>query len=185
MKEAEAILERIKVALNAKNDSEVANALGIKQQSVTSARKLGKVPPGWITKIAQERGVSSDWLLFGAGSKKRSDSREGIRPFEKGGLTALIEADRDFPSTVMAADRETYNFYAEFVHKFLEKIYEDLNYHPEQIIQNRLRALVNDELAFKIRARIVNFLEMTQKIEDIGADRKEAFDLMAKTWGKK
>ena len=179
MKEHEAIYERIKIALDAKNDSEVATALEIKQQSVTSARKRGKIPPGWITKIAQERDISSDWLLFGIGSRKRSDLKESIRPFEKGGLFSLVEADRDFPPNekLIGADRETYKFYSEFVQKFLVKIYEDINYKPEKIIQNKLRALVNDELAFKIRDRIINFLEMTKKIEGIETDRKEAFDL--------
>ncbi|WP_319405132.1 helix-turn-helix domain-containing protein [uncultured Desulfosarcina sp.] len=182
MKESEAILERIKIALNAKNDSEVAAVMGIKQQSVTSARKRGKIPPRWITKIAQERDISSDWLLFGIGSKKRSDLKESIRPFEEGGLLPLVEADRDFPPNekILGADSEIYRFYSLFVYEFLEKIYKEIDYYPEKIIKNSLSALVNDELAFKIRPRIINYLKMTKEIEDIDSDRKEAFDLIVK-----
>ena len=74
MNKSDAIFERIKTALSAKNDSEVAIALGIKQQSVTSARKREKIPPGWIIRVAVERDVSSDWLLFGIGTKELKTS---------------------------------------------------------------------------------------------------------------
>jgi hypothetical protein len=80
----------------------------------------------------------------------------------------------------MRADRETFKFYSEFVVKFLEKIYEETDYFPDKMIQNSLRSLMNDELAYKIRPRIINYLDMTKKIEDIEGDRMEGINLMIK-----
>jgi hypothetical protein len=67
MNEADGILERIRIALNAKNDTGIAQALGIKQPSVASARKQNKIPPAWVHKVAEDRSVSADWLFFGRG----------------------------------------------------------------------------------------------------------------------
>jgi hypothetical protein len=83
----EEIFQRIKNIIGAHNDTEVGEALGIKQQSVTSARKRGKIPPAWISEMAFKYGASADYLLFGEGYPFRKD-----RELQE---MSLIEADKE------------------------------------------------------------------------------------------
>ena len=78
--QAEQILERIKIALDASNNSEIASKLGIKQQSVASAKKRNKIPADWIHKIAEKYSISSDWLFFGIGTKELGGKASGALP---------------------------------------------------------------------------------------------------------
>lgn len=62
------VLERLKIAASASNDSELSKKLGLSKQSIAAARKNGKVPEGWIPKAAEIFHVSMDWLRWGLGS---------------------------------------------------------------------------------------------------------------------
>ena len=64
------VLERLKIAASASNDSELSKKLGLSKQSIAAARKNGKVPEGWIPKAAEIFHVSMDWLRWGLGSMK-------------------------------------------------------------------------------------------------------------------
>lgn len=63
----DSVFARLQQATGARNDSELARALGITPQSVNGARKRGIVPPVWIQSFAERTGVSCDWLFFGRG----------------------------------------------------------------------------------------------------------------------
>lgn len=171
MESQEQIFDRIKVVLNAKNDTDVAEALGIRQQSVTSARKRGQIPPGWIAKIAAERNVSADWLFFGTGNRNRED------PLQKGGLRGLFEADNDFLKNkqLPKIDNSIWRMCIEFSRLFLDELYKTKSYSPKKIIQNKLAAFVADEIAFKLGGRIIGFLEMNKRLESIGDDLKDGW----------
>ena len=67
----EEIISRLKEALSAKSDGQLATYLGISRQNIGAARKRGDVPTGWIYKVAQLTGCSMDWLSFGRGPKIR------------------------------------------------------------------------------------------------------------------
>jgi hypothetical protein len=69
VKNTDSILDRIKLAINAKSDREIASVLGIKPQSVSSARGKNEIPPAWVVKISETYNVSLDWLWFGRGGK--------------------------------------------------------------------------------------------------------------------
>ena len=71
MTESEEIIGRLKEALAAKSDGQMANYLGISRQNIGAARKRDDVPPGWIYKVAELTGCSMDWLSFGQGPKIR------------------------------------------------------------------------------------------------------------------
>jgi hypothetical protein len=71
MTESEEIIGRLKEALTAKSDGQMANYLGISRQNIGAARKRDDVPPGWIYKVAELTGCSMDWLSFGQGPKIR------------------------------------------------------------------------------------------------------------------
>ncbi len=61
----EAILERLKSASDAKNDAELADKLGLKRSSVSTAKTRQMIPSSWIINAANLFSVSSDWLIFG------------------------------------------------------------------------------------------------------------------------
>ncbi len=67
------IWQRLKFLLKAETDSKIAEVLGIRRQSVYDARDKGKIPPGWLIKIAEKTGVSLDWLVFGEGPVYRHE----------------------------------------------------------------------------------------------------------------
>ena len=69
----EEIISRLKEALDAKSDGQLATYLGISRQNIGAARKREDVPTGWIYKVAELAGCSMDWLSFGRGPKIRVD----------------------------------------------------------------------------------------------------------------
>jgi hypothetical protein len=69
---AEETIDRLKEALNAGSDGQLAKFLGISRQNIGAARKRNDVPPGWIYKVAELTGDSMDWLGFGRGPRKIS-----------------------------------------------------------------------------------------------------------------
>ncbi len=72
---ADAILARLKTGTGAKSDTDLGAKLGFGQQSVSNARKAGKVPDAWIRKAAERFNISSDWILFGVGDMFRGDEQ--------------------------------------------------------------------------------------------------------------
>ena len=68
---SEEIINRLKGALDAKSDGQLATYLGISRQNIGAARKREDVPTGWIYKVAELTGCSMDWLSFGKGPKLR------------------------------------------------------------------------------------------------------------------
>ena len=74
------IIARLKAALGAKSDGQLAKYLGITRQNIGAARKRNDVPPGWIYKVAELSGCSMDWLRFGQGPQKRVVYSTGKTP---------------------------------------------------------------------------------------------------------
>ena len=168
MKNVDGIFERIKEVLGAKNDTEVASALGIKQQSVTSARKRGKIPDGWITKIATDRSVSADWLLFGEGEKDRRDSQIKFRRNRSLEEIAagFYPKDYIYPSHLKAVETpsELWDFYRGFAEQFLEKIYHEIGYRPTGAERDILTQAVADDILFELRPRFLNYMIVAKKV---------------------
>ena len=69
----EARLRRIIETTGAKNETQLAKILEIKQQSIAGARKRKQLPTGWITRISEKLGISANWLLFGEGPRRRDE----------------------------------------------------------------------------------------------------------------
>jgi hypothetical protein len=67
---------RLLSALDAPTDAILASKLGITQPSVAGAKRKERIPPGWITDIALNRGVSADWLLTGEGEMSRGGTEK-------------------------------------------------------------------------------------------------------------
>lgn len=72
------IFERLKIATSSKNDSELSRKIGLSKQSISSARKKGKVPESWIAKISNAFSVSMDWLRWGTGPMKMAKAEANV-----------------------------------------------------------------------------------------------------------
>ncbi|MDR1045248.1 MAG: helix-turn-helix domain containing protein [Candidatus Adiutrix sp.] len=59
------ILGRLKQISNAKSDTGLAKALGLKQSSISTAKARGMVPSSWIVNASNLFNVSADWLIYG------------------------------------------------------------------------------------------------------------------------
>lgn len=56
------ILERIKKATGARTQVELANILGIRQSSISDAKRRNSVPADWYLKLYRTHGLNPDWL---------------------------------------------------------------------------------------------------------------------------
>ena len=66
-KSADKIFERIKLALKAKTQNDVAEALGISQGGVGGALKEDKIPATWYVTLCFKHNINPKWLLTGEG----------------------------------------------------------------------------------------------------------------------
>lgn len=65
-------LDRLLQGTGLRRDSQLADILGVSPQAVSQARRKGKIPDGWILKVAAQYGLSTDWLFFGQGDGSAS-----------------------------------------------------------------------------------------------------------------
>lgn len=61
------IFERIKLATNTRTQMELAEALEIRQSSISDAKRRNSVPADWYMKLFESFGLSPDWLKKGTG----------------------------------------------------------------------------------------------------------------------
>ncbi|MEL7641023.1 MAG: helix-turn-helix domain-containing protein [Solidesulfovibrio sp.] len=76
------VFARLKQAAGVQSDVELSQELGIRQSSVSGAKKRKAIPPSWITTISKKFHVSADWLLYGEGTMQRGERQamgSGIR----------------------------------------------------------------------------------------------------------
>ena len=63
----EAQFERLKKAAGVETDTAFASFLGLRQGSISGAKKKKQLPHAWFFQVAEKTGVSSDWLFWGRG----------------------------------------------------------------------------------------------------------------------
>lgn len=56
---------RIRAATHTRTQTEVAKLLGIKQSSISDAKKKNTIPDGWLVTLYRACGLEPDWVLFG------------------------------------------------------------------------------------------------------------------------
>lgn len=71
------IIERAKLVLGVKTDTELANILEIKQPTVSSWRKRGNID--LISIIKRCDNVNMDWLIFGRGEMYKDGQANTVR----------------------------------------------------------------------------------------------------------
>lgn len=64
------VLSRLIEVTKLPNEAALAVFLEISPQAIYQARKKGLVPHSWAIKVAENYGVSLDWLILGRGSMK-------------------------------------------------------------------------------------------------------------------
>lgn len=64
------VLDRLLQGAGLRRDSQLAELLGVTPQAVSQARRKGKVPDGWVLRMASRFNLSTDWVYFG-----RSEAR--------------------------------------------------------------------------------------------------------------
>jgi transcriptional regulator with XRE-family HTH domain len=59
------VLNRLKEAMNIDRDANLAEAIGVSRQVLSTWRKRGTVPYEKLCEVAREKRLSLDWLLLG------------------------------------------------------------------------------------------------------------------------
>ena len=66
---AGACLARVYEAVPCRTQVELAEFLGIRQSSISDAKKRGAVPAEWLLKLLLLKGINPVWVLTGQGSR--------------------------------------------------------------------------------------------------------------------
>lgn len=61
---------RIRLETEIQNQEQLATFLGIKQASVSGAKKRGQFPRGWAEKVAKHFNLSYEWIMDGTEPKQ-------------------------------------------------------------------------------------------------------------------
>lgn len=69
IKNAATPLARVFEVTGCRTQLELAHLLGIRQSSVSDAKKRNSVPAEWMIKLLLERGVNPVWIMTGVGTK--------------------------------------------------------------------------------------------------------------------
>lgn len=88
-KAVDAVLLRLMSLFNVDNDSELARVLNVNRQTLASWRKRDSVPYSICINIAEDRGVSLDWLLTGKGEEEVSKVESATQSFSQADLKML------------------------------------------------------------------------------------------------
>lgn len=59
----ELAMERIQAISGCRTQTELANVLGIKQSSISDAKRRRTIPDGWLVKLFRHYGANPSWIL--------------------------------------------------------------------------------------------------------------------------
>ncbi|MDT8338554.1 MAG: helix-turn-helix domain-containing protein [Sulfurimonas sp.] len=66
-------IERLKKIYSKSTDTALANAMSVSKNTISGWKKRNAIPMGFLSKVAQNEGVSIEWLLSGKGKMKQTD----------------------------------------------------------------------------------------------------------------
>ena len=67
-------MERIKLVLNRRTQTELAKFFGVSQSAISDAKRRRRVPPSWLVILERVKNVNRDWVLTGNGPRLKSSS---------------------------------------------------------------------------------------------------------------
>ncbi|EOE1791861.1 TPA: helix-turn-helix domain-containing protein [Citrobacter freundii] len=88
-KAVDAVLLRLMSLFNVDSDSGLAKALDVNRQTLASWRKRNSVPYSICINLAEEKGISLDWLLTGKGEEQVSKVEPATQSFSQADLKML------------------------------------------------------------------------------------------------
>lgn len=92
--DADAIVDRMRLAADLKSDGRLAEYLGVSRSAVSNWRQAGKVPMRRVVQVHKATDVRLEWLLHGTGNQ-----RESSRPLVVASDGRPISTPRDLDST--------------------------------------------------------------------------------------
>lgn len=63
-------MDRIFKAAGCRTQTELAELLGIRQSSISDAKRRGSVPAEWLLTLLRIRGINPEWVLSGSGPRE-------------------------------------------------------------------------------------------------------------------
>jgi len=82
---------RIQAATKTRTQTEIAALLGIKQSSISDAKKKNTIPDGWLITLYRACGLEPDWILYG---QEPASRREGFAMAE--GVSGVRETAHEY-----------------------------------------------------------------------------------------
>lgn len=67
-------MERLMRGLGAENPASMMKILGLTSGALSSARKTRRIPAQWLVEAFEKHGVSSDWVMSGAGPVRKQEN---------------------------------------------------------------------------------------------------------------
>ena len=86
------VVDRIKEATSTRTQVELASVLGIRQSSISDAKRRDSVPADWYLTLFREFGLNPDWLAFGRGPRYIK-TKEGYQPFDQPALSETVREE--------------------------------------------------------------------------------------------
>ncbi|MCP4344935.1 MAG: bacteriophage CI repressor [Desulfobacterales bacterium] len=86
--------ERIKSATDIRTQGDLASILGVRQATVSDAKKRNSVPAEWLMKLYQSHKLNPVWLAHGIGPvhiQQECESSEKYMLNDKGGIYGRLE----------------------------------------------------------------------------------------------
>lgn len=92
-----AVLTRLSHVLGAASDTELAKMLGTTSSTISSWKARNSIPYAKCEEIAENKGVSLDWLLTGRGQMQQNEAVEpsNLNPREEALLALFNELGED------------------------------------------------------------------------------------------
>ena len=88
----EAVYARMLFAANVRTQTELANILGMKQASISDAKRRGCIPADWCMRLYDSHGVRVDWQRFGKGPVYDDTKLKELDRYRRGEWDAKSES---------------------------------------------------------------------------------------------
>jgi len=182
------IWQRLQSVTTMKNLSQLASILGIKQPTISKAKKHGDFPLKWALCIAKVYFLNTDWVLYGAGPIRQGRAAETVFQCKLEQLNEiLIKATR-------ASSHEEYEICLEVAGSLREEIKKeakliidqepgDVECSPEvvELLEGAKRVLKSGNVvAFDALERNIRYFDFAIRQERDMVEQKKKMEMMEK-----
>ena len=98
-------MKRIQFVIRARTHIEFAEFFGVRQASISDAKRRGKIPAGWVLTIMRSLNVNPEWILTGRGRRYLDDKVAACNDMEPAhDVFDAVEMARKLPSRILAEE---------------------------------------------------------------------------------